>query len=86
MSTFRITPIGNPPTPRAAHVATAVGTMVVIQVSRKYHFVCLCGVLYGFHLSFEFILLTVAGLPLLICDRVVLVLLGCLPKIYMSST
>lgn len=28
----RITPIGEPPTPRAAHVATAVGTMVVIQV------------------------------------------------------
>ncbi|CAO2840913.1 unnamed protein product [Amaranthus hypochondriacus] len=27
----RITPIGDPPTPRAAHVATAVGTMVVIQ-------------------------------------------------------
>ncbi|XP_073023541.1 serine/threonine-protein phosphatase BSL3 isoform X1 [Primulina eburnea] len=28
---FRVTPIGEPPTPRAAHVATAVGTMVVIQ-------------------------------------------------------
>lgn len=28
----RITPFGEPPTPRAAHVATAVGTMVVIQV------------------------------------------------------
>ncbi|KAM7256147.1 hypothetical protein ACFE04_011888 [Oxalis oulophora] len=27
----RITPIGEPPSPRAAHVATAVGTMVVIQ-------------------------------------------------------
>ncbi|KAJ8439340.1 hypothetical protein Cgig2_022477 [Carnegiea gigantea] len=27
----RINPIGEPPTPRAAHVATAVGTMVVIQ-------------------------------------------------------
>ncbi|XP_028756764.1 serine/threonine-protein phosphatase BSL3 [Neltuma alba] len=27
----RITPYGEPPTPRAAHVATAVGTMVVIQ-------------------------------------------------------
>ncbi|XP_019199237.1 PREDICTED: serine/threonine-protein phosphatase BSL3-like [Ipomoea nil] len=27
----RIAPIGEPPTPRAAHVATAVGTMVVIQ-------------------------------------------------------
>ncbi|GLT77719.1 hypothetical protein SLA2020_492810 [Shorea laevis] len=27
----RITPFGDPPTPRAAHVATAVGTMVVIQ-------------------------------------------------------
>ncbi|KAH0664378.1 hypothetical protein KY284_029309 [Solanum tuberosum] len=27
----RMTPIGEPPTPRAAHVATAVGTMVVIQ-------------------------------------------------------
>ncbi|XP_074268104.1 serine/threonine-protein phosphatase BSL2-like [Silene latifolia] len=27
----RISPIGEPPTPRAAHVATAVGTMVVIQ-------------------------------------------------------
>ncbi|KAI3756680.1 hypothetical protein L1987_56502 [Smallanthus sonchifolius] len=27
----RITPFGEPPTPRAAHVATAVGTMVVIQ-------------------------------------------------------
>ncbi|CAL5357253.1 unnamed protein product [Camellia sinensis] len=26
-----ITPFGEPPTPRAAHVATAVGTMVVIQ-------------------------------------------------------
>ncbi|KAK6141919.1 hypothetical protein DH2020_024340 [Rehmannia glutinosa] len=26
-----LTPIGEPPTPRAAHVATAVGTMVVIQ-------------------------------------------------------
>ena len=30
---FRVTPLGEPPTPRAAHVATAVGTMVVIQVS-----------------------------------------------------
>lgn len=29
---YRITPFGEPPTPRAAHVATAVGTMVVIQV------------------------------------------------------
>ncbi|KAK8514423.1 hypothetical protein V6N13_063313 [Hibiscus sabdariffa] len=28
---LRITPLGEPPTPRAAHVATAVGTMVVIQ-------------------------------------------------------
>lgn len=27
----RVTPFGEPPTPRAAHVATAVGTMVVIQ-------------------------------------------------------
>ncbi|GAB2285616.1 Serine/threonine-protein phosphatase bsl2 [Dionaea muscipula] len=27
----RVTPVGEPPTPRAAHVATAVGTMVVIQ-------------------------------------------------------
>ncbi|KAL3518652.1 hypothetical protein ACH5RR_021241 [Cinchona calisaya] len=27
----RVTPIGEPPTPRAAHVATAVGTMVVVQ-------------------------------------------------------
>ncbi|KAI7992554.1 Serine/threonine-protein phosphatase BSL2 [Camellia lanceoleosa] len=27
----KITPFGDPPTPRAAHVATAVGTMVVIQ-------------------------------------------------------
>ncbi|KAL6562745.1 hypothetical protein OROGR_003752 [Orobanche gracilis] len=27
----RLTPYGEPPTPRAAHVATAVGTMVVIQ-------------------------------------------------------
>lgn len=27
----RLTPIGEPPSPRAAHVATAVGTMVVIQ-------------------------------------------------------
>ncbi|KAI6669745.1 hypothetical protein NL676_004630 [Syzygium grande] len=27
----KITPLGEPPTPRAAHVATAVGTMVVIQ-------------------------------------------------------
>ncbi|XP_039012726.1 serine/threonine-protein phosphatase BSL3 isoform X2 [Hibiscus syriacus] len=27
----RISPFGEPPTPRAAHVATAVGTMVVIQ-------------------------------------------------------
>ncbi|XP_034703107.1 serine/threonine-protein phosphatase BSL3-like isoform X2 [Vitis riparia] len=27
----RITPLGEPPTPRAAHVAAAVGTMVVIQ-------------------------------------------------------
>ncbi|MCI21399.1 serine/threonine-protein phosphatase BSL3-like, partial [Trifolium medium] len=26
-----LTPYGEPPTPRAAHVATAVGTMVVIQ-------------------------------------------------------
>lgn len=31
----RITPFGEPPTPRAAHVATAVGTMVVIQVCRQ---------------------------------------------------
>lgn len=29
---FRLTPLGEPPSPRAAHVATAVGTMVVIQV------------------------------------------------------
>jgi hypothetical protein len=28
----RLTPLGEPPSPRAAHVATAVGTMVVIQV------------------------------------------------------
>lgn len=28
----RLTPFGEPPSPRAAHVATAVGTMVVIQV------------------------------------------------------
>lgn len=27
----RVTPLGEPPTPRAAHVAAAVGTMVVIQ-------------------------------------------------------
>ncbi|CAI9768594.1 unnamed protein product [Fraxinus pennsylvanica] len=27
----RVTPVGEPPSPRAAHVATAVGTMVVIQ-------------------------------------------------------
>ncbi|KAI0498720.1 hypothetical protein KFK09_019610 [Dendrobium nobile] len=27
----RLTPVGEPPSPRAAHVATAVGTMVVIQ-------------------------------------------------------
>ncbi|THU45057.1 hypothetical protein C4D60_Mb02t13860 [Musa balbisiana] len=27
----RVTPLGEPPSPRAAHVATAVGTMVVIQ-------------------------------------------------------
>ncbi|AQK41774.1 Serine/threonine-protein phosphatase BSL1 [Zea mays] len=26
-----LTPLGEPPSPRAAHVATAVGTMVVIQ-------------------------------------------------------
>ncbi|KAF4346502.1 hypothetical protein G4B88_001111 [Cannabis sativa] len=32
----RITPFGEPPTPRAAHVATAVGTMVVIQSSCLY--------------------------------------------------
>ena len=30
---IRLTPLGEPPSPRAAHVATAVGTMVVIQVS-----------------------------------------------------
>ncbi|KAF3557952.1 hypothetical protein F2Q69_00012505 [Brassica cretica] len=28
----RLTPYGEPPSPRAAHVATAVGTMVVIQI------------------------------------------------------
>ncbi|THU74119.1 hypothetical protein C4D60_Mb04t29990 [Musa balbisiana] len=28
---LRLTPLGEPPSPRAAHVATAVGTMVVIQ-------------------------------------------------------
>ena len=28
----RLTPLGEQPSPRAAHVATAVGTMVVIQV------------------------------------------------------
>ncbi|KAJ8465106.1 hypothetical protein OPV22_027658 [Ensete ventricosum] len=27
----RVTPLGEPPSPRAAHVATAVGTMVVVQ-------------------------------------------------------
>lgn len=35
INNYRITPIGEPPTPRAAHVATAVGTMVVIQVGRN---------------------------------------------------
>jgi hypothetical protein len=29
---WRLTPVGDPPSPRAAHAATAVGTMVVIQV------------------------------------------------------
>lgn len=28
----RLAPVGDPPSPRAAHAATAVGTMVVIQV------------------------------------------------------
>lgn len=30
---FRLQPSGEPPSPRAAHAATAVGTMVVIQVN-----------------------------------------------------
>lgn len=29
---FRMTPAGDPPSPRAAHAAAAVGTMVVFQV------------------------------------------------------
>lgn len=32
LNVVRLTPLGEPPSPRAAHVATAVGTMVVIQV------------------------------------------------------
>ncbi|WZZ50642.1 hypothetical protein YC2023_050749 [Brassica napus] len=36
----RLTPYGEPPSPRAAHVATAVGTMVVIQVRGETYFVC----------------------------------------------
>lgn len=32
---IRLMPLGEPPSPRAAHVATAVGTMVVIQVALK---------------------------------------------------
>lgn len=30
---YRIRPGGDPPSPRAAHAASAVGTMVVFQVS-----------------------------------------------------
>lgn len=43
---FRLTPLGEPPSPRAAHVAAAVGTMVVIQVS--YSINCLLILLTGF--------------------------------------
>ncbi len=28
----RLIPVGDPPSPRAAHAATAVGTMIVVQV------------------------------------------------------
>jgi len=38
-NTCRLTPFGEPPTPRAAHVATAVGTMVVIQVTWKVYLI-----------------------------------------------
>ncbi|CAI5506715.1 unnamed protein product [Closterium sp. Naga37s-1] len=31
VSPFRMSPVGEPPSPRAAHAATAVGTMIVIQ-------------------------------------------------------
>lgn len=33
-STGRIHPVGEPPSPRAAHAAAVVGTMVVFQVTR----------------------------------------------------
>jgi hypothetical protein len=32
VGTYRYFPVGEPPSPRATHTATAVGTMVVIQV------------------------------------------------------
>jgi hypothetical protein len=43
----RLTPLGEPPSPRAAHVATAVGTMVVIQVLYTSVFCCCCFTLVG---------------------------------------
>jgi hypothetical protein len=36
----KVTPIGEPPSPRAAHAAAAVGNMVVIQVRRMQMVVC----------------------------------------------
>lgn len=73
----RITPFGEPPTPRAAHVATAVGTMVVIQVCKELAFflklICLHRLL-SFKHQFSFL-----------C-RVELVQLGCLRRISMFLT
>lgn len=38
----KITPMGEPPSPRAAHAAAAVGNMVVVQVSNMYSMRCTC--------------------------------------------
>lgn len=34
---YRLYPAGDPPSPRAAHAAAAVGTMVVFQVRKEKH-------------------------------------------------
>ena len=42
----KVTPLGEPPSPRAAHAAAAVGNMVVVQVrssgqQRRWHGCCI---------------------------------------------
>lgn len=72
----RLTPLGEPPSPRAAHVATAVGTMVVIQVPSLVVSILLsdeCWHINGYHLS----------LRILFSFRVELALLAYLLRTFM---